>query len=1090
MVRRSVVWMTMALLLFARVGSGQTVAIAQISGVVSDESGGALPGVEVQVTQTATGAVRFAITGARGEYVLSNLPIGPYKLEAKLQGFSTYSQVGITLTVGASPVINVAMKIGAIQESVTVTANSPLVETRNTGVGTTVTEEQMVGLPLNGRQPSQLILLSGPAVDNGGSGALIGSQRQYPSAVAISVAGGTGNSTLYLVDGAYNNDPLNNIGQPMPFPDALQEFKLENGVRPARYGVYTGATVNAVTKSGSNTFHGSGFAFGRHHSFNALGFFDIADDGLVRAQTGGTLGGPIVKNKWFFFAGPQITNERVRPTSADTFVPTAKMLTGDFTDVMSAACQGGVNRTLGGAFVGNKISPALFNPIAMKIAALLPTGSTDACGRTRFTVPNDSDEIQTVLRSDYQVNVSQKIFGRYYVANYDRQPSYDGTNLLLATGTGLGLDNRVQTLALGHDWVLTPNVVAATRFSYQRSRVLRVQGDSLPTWSQLGSSVFSYTHEPGQNFYNLGVTNGWATPAFPGKFISTTPQISEDVDWVKGAHSLSFGGMWIRPFEDADGPFQANGTFSFNGTRAGGATAQDRLAMADFLLGLPSSFSQGGSQIVAEKMQYVGLYAQDVWRVNNSVTLNVGLRWEPYLAAKDQNGFTMAFNMDWFNQNRHSVTYPNAPAGLMFAGDEGFPANGANTTNRYNQFAPRAGVVWDPKGDGSQAIRAAVGLYYDSPKLWQYGHHMLNPPFGNTVAVTNPSFANPFATFPGGNPLPVPNPIPANTTFPLLGTYVSMPVDIHPMQVTQWNVSYERQLLKNTLLSATYLGNQTTHLWNGYELNPGVYIPGQSTTANVDARRVLNLLNPAQGKYYGSLAVTDDGGFGHYNGLVLAVQKRLARGWSASTNFTVARCLNNGEPSTDIGNTYPDPLDRSTNWGPCDSDRHYISNTSLILQSPGFGSGFVHTLTDDWQLGTVLQARTGAPLTPSTTGNLSLSGLGNQRPLVIGDPAAADPNENLWFNTAAFAPNTPGVWGNTPKGILRGPGYWNVDMALSRRLGAGEGKHVEMRIEMFNVFNHVNLGNPNVTVGNANFGRITATSGGPRIMQFAAKYVF
>src|SRR5262249_45471316 len=363
-----------------------------------------------------------------------------------------YKKRGITLTVGASPVVNVMMKLSAVQETITVTANSPLIDTRNTGVGTTVTEEQMVGLPLNGRQPSQLIFLSGPAVDNGGSGALIGSQRQYPSAVAISVAGGTGNSTLYLVDGGYNNDPLNNIGQPMPFPDALQEFKLENGVRPARYGVYTGATVNAVTKSGGNAFHGDGFAFGRHHAFNSRGHFDIADDGLVRAQTGGTLGGPLIKNKWFFFAGPQITNERVRPTSSDTFIPTTKMLTGDFTDIMSAQCQGGVARTLGGPFVVNKVDPSVFNPIAVKLVGLLPTANSDPCGRTRFTVPNNSDEIQMVLRSDYQMTSSQKIFGRYYVANYDRKASYDGTNLLMSTGTGLGLDNRVQTVAFGHDW--------------------------------------------------------------------------------------------------------------------------------------------------------------------------------------------------------------------------------------------------------------------------------------------------------------------------------------------------------------------------------------------------------------------------------------------------------------------------------------------------------------------------------------------------------------------------------------------------------------------------------------------------------------
>ena len=1088
MVRRSVVWMAMALVLVARAGHAQTVAIAQISGTVSDESGAALPGVEVDVTQTATGATRFVVTNDRGQYVLANLPVGPYKLEAKLQGFSTYAQTGITLTVGANPAINVTMKIGTVQETVTVSANAVMVDTRNTAVGTTTTQEQMVGLPLNGRQVSQLILLSGPAVDTGTTGGIIGSQRQYPTAVAFSVAGGTNNSTLYLVDGGYNNDPLNNIGQPMPFPDALQEFKVETGVRPARYGVYTGATVNAVTRSGENSFHGTGFVFGRNHSLNSRGFFDIQDDGLVRTQSGGTLGGPIVKNKLFFFAGPQFTTERQRPTSAATFVPTAQMLAGDFTTVMSPQCQNGASRALGGPFVGNKVNPALFSPIALKIAALLPAAG-DPCGRLSYTLPNDSNEQQGIGRVDYQMTGTQRIFARYYLANYRRDPAYDGTNVLLASGSGLGLQDRVQTIAAGHDWVLSPTLVASTRFSFQRSSVYRLQGSSLPTWSGLGSNVYTYTKGGGQDFYNMSVTNGWPGPGFPGIFVATTPQLSEDVDWVKGSHSLSFGGMWMRPFEDADGPFQANGNFQFNGTRTGGATALDRNGIADFLLGLPSQLTQGGSQIVAEKMPYVGFYAQDVWRINNRFTANVGLRWEPYLAAKDQNGFTMAFNQDWFNQNRHSIVYSNAPAGLMFAGDQGFPDNGANTKNRYARVAPRGGLVWDTRGDGHETIRFASGLYYDSPKLWQYGHHMLNPPFGNTVAVINPSLANPWANYPGGNPLPVPNPIPSNVTFPQFGTYVSMPVDIHPMEVVQWNVAYERQLRADLMVSATYLGNRTSHIWNGVELNPAVYIPGASTQGNVNQRRALVLQNPTQGSYYGSLVQTDDGGYGHYNGLMFAVAKRLSHGWSTSSNLTWGKCLNNGEPTVDITNTYPDPNDRGTNWGPCDSDRRIISNSSLIVQTPAVGRGLVRALTANWQVGTVVQARTGDPLTPTTTGNNSLTGLNNQRPIVVGDPSVSDPTYTQWFNTAAFAANPAGSWGNTSKGFLRGPGFWTVDLALTRNVPIGDNR-IEVRIESFNLFNNVNLADPTVTFGNGNFGRVTSTAGGPRIMQLAAKFVF
>jgi hypothetical protein len=1073
-------------LLSSSVAGAQTVAVAQISGVVTDESGGALPGAQVQVTQTSTGAVRFVTTGSGGEYVLTNLPVGPYKLEVMLDGFTTYDQTGITLQVGASPVINVSLKVGALSENITVEAAATMVEARSTAVGVVIDQEQMVGLPLNGRQPSQLVLLAGAAVSQ--PAGLIGSQRQYPSAVAISVAGGTGNSTLYLVDGGYNNDPLNNIGGPMPFPDALQEFKVESGVRPARYGMYPGATVNAVTRSGTNAFHGTGFAFLRHHAFNSRGFFDVSDDGLKRGQTGGTIGGPIIHNKLFFFAGPQFTNERIRPTTTDTFVPTAKMLAGDFSDVMSAQCRGGANRTLGAPFVNNQINPSRFDPIAMKIAGLLPV-STDPCGRYRYAQPNDSDEIQGVGRLDYNVSASQRIFGRYYVANYDRQPGYDGKNVLLAAGNGLGLDNRVQTVAIGHDWIYSSNFVGATRFSWQRSRILRTQGDQLPTWSGLGVNVYTYTQNPGQNFYNLNVTNGWSGPAFPGIFISTTPELSEDFDWIRGEHSLSFGGMWVRPFLDADGPFQANGNFAFNGQRTGGATAQDRLGIADFMLGLPSSFSQGGSQIVSEKMHYGAAYVQDVWRLNSHFTLNGGLRWEPYLAAKDQNGFTMAFKLDRFRANQHSAVYPNAPAGLIFAGDEGFPDNGANTFNRFTQFAPRAGLVWDPKGDSVQTIRVAAGKYYDSPKLWQYGHHMLNPPFGNTVSINNPpTFANPWTGYPGGNPLPVPDPIPSNIAFPQFGTYVNMPVDIKPMDVTQWNVSYQRQFATNWMASATYLGNRTMHIWSGYELNPAIYIPGQSTTTNTNQRRLLNLLNPTEGQYYGSLATTDYGD-GRYHAILVGLQKRLNAGWSINANYTFSRCRNNAEPSTDIGNNYPDPFDRSTNWGPCDADRPHLLNGSFIVQSRGVGKGFIQVLTADWQLGTILQARSGAPLTPTTTGDLALTGLSNQRPIIVSDPDLSNRTFDRWFNTDAFVANTPGTWGNTPRGYLRGPAYRNVDMALSRNLAIGAEKHVELRIEAFNVFNRVQPGNPNVTFGNANFGRITTTEP-PRIMQFAAKYSF
>jgi hypothetical protein len=1060
----------------------QTVAIAQISGVVSDESGGALPGVEVQVTQITTGLVRFVVTGSRGEYVLPNLPVGPYKLEAKLQGFNAYEQTGITLQVGGSPVINLTMKVGTLNETVTVTAGATMVETRSSAVGTVVSEEQMVGLPLDGRQASQLVLLSGAAVVQ--AGGLIGSQRQYPSAVAISVAGGTGNSTIYLVDGGFNNDPVNNIGQPMPFPDALQEFKVETGVRPARYGIYTGATVNAVTKAGTNSLHGNLFEFLRDHRFNATNAFATQDDGLNRHQFGGTLGGPIARSKMFFFGALQFTRNRQRPTDLQAFVPTAAMRAGDFTQVASAACNSGTALTLPQPFSGNRVDPALFNPIAMKIVNLLPA-ATDPCGRITYAVPDNNDEQQGVTRIDWQATQSQRVFGRYYIANYDRAAGYDGSNLLLSSGTGLGLDNRVQTVSLGDDYVLSQNFVSATRFAYARSRIHRTQGEELPTFTSLGSNVYSAATDPGLAFFNLSVTNGFPTAAFPGNFESTTYQVSQDFDWVKSSHQISFGGAWIQPGLDVIGPFQANGIFTFNGTRVGAG----RLGLADMMLGLPSQFRQGGNQAVRQQLNYYGAYAQDVWRISDRLTLNAGVRWEPYFAAHDDYGFYSHFDMDWFVAGRRSTVYTNAPAGLMFQGDEGFPEEG-NTFNKLNQFAPRVGLAWDPAGDNVQTIRAAAGIYYDSPKLWQYGRHPLNAPFGNTIQVNQPaSFNDPWTAYPGGNPFPTPLPPPSNIQFPTQGTYVTMPLNLQPMRVTQWNVSYQRQFGGSWMASVSYLGNQTDNIWIGHELNPAVYIPGASTQANQESRRRLTLLSPQWGPYYSTIQESFQG-WGHYNGVVLGLQRRLSSGWSMNTNLTLSRCRNNGEPGTDITNDFPDPDDPSTNWGPCDADRPYILNSSFIYLTRGFGGGVVHALTDGWQIGTVFQARSGSPMTPTTTGNLSLTGLGNQRPLVVGDPDLEDRSSTLWFNTAAFAPNTPGLWGDTPRGFLRGPAFWNIDLALSRNVRIAGSQQIELRLEAFNLTNRVHLGNPNVTLGNANFGRITNTSADPRVLQFAVKYGF
>src|SRR5437867_10196902 len=389
-------------------------ATAQISGTVRDQSGAVLPGVEVKVTQTATGLERSVLTNETGSYVLPNLPIGPYKLEASLGGFRTFSQTGIVLQVGANPEINISLEVGQVSETVEVQADAALVETRSTGIGQVIDNVRVMELPLNGRQVTELITLSGGAVGGG----VQNSPRNYPTDI-ISVGGGSNNGVTFLLDGGIHNDPYGNQALPLPFPDALQEFKVEPNAVPAQYGFHAAGAVNVVTKSGSNEFHGSLFEVVRNRIFNARNTFATEKDGLKRNQFGGVIGGPIAKNKLFFFGGLQTTIQRSDPKGNTTFMPTPQMLAGDWTTYASAACQSNGDLTLRPPFVGNRINPSQFSKPAVELIRRLNANTIDACGRVLFGRKTNAEEWLPIGKVDYQVSQKQSVFGRFLMARLD-----------------------------------------------------------------------------------------------------------------------------------------------------------------------------------------------------------------------------------------------------------------------------------------------------------------------------------------------------------------------------------------------------------------------------------------------------------------------------------------------------------------------------------------------------------------------------------------------------------------------------------------------------------------------------------------------
>ena len=1083
--------------------SAQEVSTSQISGVIEDSSGSVIPNAQVQATQLETGLTRTAMSGPDGGYILTNLPVGPYKLQVTKEGFSTFLLPRLVLEVNSNPSINATLKIGAVTEQVAVEASAAMIETHSNAVGQVIDQQRIVDLPLNGREAISLVLLSGNAAP--GPAYDLNTNKNYPTAT-ISIAGGQVNGGTYLLDGGTHNDTFNNLNLPLPFPDALQEFKVETSATPARYGYHAAGAVNVVTKSGTNEIHGDAFEYVRNYLFNARDFFALSRDTLKRNQFGGTVGGPIVKNRLFFFVGYQGTIVRSDPSTSITYVPTQTMLNGDFTAFASAACNSQKAVTLGTPFVGNKVSPSLFSQQALNILKYVPI-STDPCGRYQYSIPSPQDEHQGLGKVDYQLSQKHTLFGRYFIASNSQPDYYDGKSVL--TTTKAGALNRVQSFVLGDTYLFGAGTVSSFHATLDRTVNLR-EVPSFFSPTDAGVNVFSLAPQ----YTNLSITGSFGLGGAvtnPGFFNSTIFQLAEDFDLIRGAHQISFGVNWIHSIQNELNNQFSNGQYGFTGQALG-------LGLADFMLGTLDTDQQGNQQRDNERNNYVGLYVQDSWKVTQRLVVNAGLRWDPFIPMHHAYGWVSHFDPAAFAAGTKSNVYSNAPAGILFPGDAGFPGHSTSFA-KYNDFAPRLGIVWDPKGDGKMSIRASYGLFYDLPDLFLNVRFANEPPWGASVVWSNPAvngFANPFATYPGGNPFPAILNAGKNQPFPLAGVFINYAnLHTHPTYMQQWNLSFQKQIAGGWVLSASYLGNESTHLWTAYEGNPDVYIPGSCTingtffstcsstsTASQNARRVLNLRNSSQGQYYGTIATLDDGGVSHYDGLLVSAQRRLTGNFSLLANYTHSHCVSDALTNELAGPSYVQPGNRSADRGNCGFDIRHVANVSLVATSPRFSSRMASLLGGGWQLSAIVRAQSGNFATVTTGVDNALTGVGNQRPnQVLSDVYTADPAANNWqyLNKAAFASPTTGAYGNLGTLNIENPGMLQVDMGLSRAFQIREHQQVQIRWEVFNILNRLNPAAPTLALNSGLFGKITTDingagvlgqSGDPRIMQFAMKYTF
>jgi hypothetical protein len=622
--------------------------------------------------------------------------------------------------------------------------------------------------------------------------------------------------------------------------------------------------------------------------------------------------------------------------------------------------------------------------------------------------------------------------------------------------------------------------ITGTRLNVQRYVALDGIGPSA-IGVNMTTNAPNYLYTSVSGFFNTGGTA-------PARYPDNSLQVADDLDLIRGHHHLSIGFDWIYSQLNYNNLFYGNGYFAFGSSFTGSA-------LLDFLLGKVATFTAANPAASDPRQQYIGSYIQDDITLNSRLQLHLGVRWEPFLPAADKFNRIDHFDPAAFAAGTISKFYNASPAGLLFVGDTGIPASFAH--HKLADFQPRIGVAWDPNGKGQQSLRASYSNFYDSPELNYASHPSQSAPWGNTITLTSPAggFSNPWAGYPGGNPFPTHLPPSPAQVFPTAGAYINVSLNTRPTYVQEWNASYQRQLGGNWLLSATYLGSKTTHLWIGTEQDPAVYIPGTcagkacSSTSNTAQRRVLYLANPQQGAFYSTIASTDDGANANYNGLLLTARHRFSRNYSVLANYTWSHCISEGNFMNALtGPSYQNPANRDADRGNCAFDIRHTMNLSFVAQSPHFQSTWTNRIFSNWRLSPILSLRSGTWFSPTSGNDNSLTGVGLDRPNVVG-PAYATTSRLQYLSPGGFKANATGTFGNAGAFSLQGPGKINVNVSAARIFKVREGHRLEVRFEAFNAINHANFSNPVVSVSSSQFGQLL-TAANPRILQIAMKYVF
>jgi hypothetical protein len=1118
------------ILLFVADGNAQTAGTGNMQGVVTDSTGALIPNAIVTAINVATQVKHTVTTDGSGLYSFPNLPIGTYTVEAAAAGFGRYKESSIVLDVGSSIAVNPIMRVGGTNQTIEVQAAGLALQTEDSSLKQTIDENTLTEMPLNGRQMTSLITLTGGAVNANENNDESGSKTFYSSAV-ISIGGGQGNATDYRLDGGDNNDYMTNVNMPFPFPDAVAEFSVETAALGAQSGLHPGGLVNVVTRSGSDRYHGSGFEFIRNNYIDATNFFSTKKDTLHQNQFGGTFGGAILRNKLFGFAGYQRWVNAQTQSNTTSYVPTAANLTGDF----SASDSGQLLDPLTGIkLINNKYSdtPGVTwnpSPAALKLVSFLPQ-TTDPGGKVTYAIPSQVRENQFVTRADATLSPNNSTYARYFLDGYQSPAFFSPTNILISTTAGNS--ERAQSFTLGETYTISKNLVNSAHATVMRRRDNRGPDSAGINSKTAGINIYDMTNIGMQ----LSVSSKWSMycgTCSAAHFNVNTLALADDLNWVHGKHQLSFGGEWVQTELNVNNVYEGNGNFTFSGnysikgpagTSKGGGTVADQ--NLEFLTGAMSSFGQSKAQQNALREPIPSLYIQDTYRVTNKVVLSGGVRWDPEFVATDYFNRGSVFNYSAFLANQVSAVYPNAPAGSFFYGDKGVPK--AFTQNSPWQFSPRIGATYDPKGDGKMVLRVGAAMVYDEPNLFTGQRNQQNPPFAQTVnntPVGKPlSLDNPWSN--GAvttNPFPLPQIPTSSVAFQKQSQYIVLPTKFHSPYMLQWTTSVQREIGHGWQAMIDYVGNQTAFGPYGLPMNPAVYgpVPGSGaapSTSNYAARFALTEANPTQGPMYagggtGSMYIMA-GANASYHGMVATIQHRASSSFVFLANYTWSHCIDISDNAADVSTiTIQNPANIKGDKSNCGFDFRHIFNSTVVASSH-FSSfhGLASGIVNHWEISPLVHVTDGNPFEVISGQDNSLIDVNNDRPNVTNKSliyshakilsGASTNAQYLNLATAgAFTQNPAGTFGNSGRFAYRGPKFLQVDGALTRAFPLHDTLAVNLRFEAFNLLNHPDFAAPGSGSGylasstalNAKtFGQITSTvqGYGARIFQGAVKITF